>query len=164
MNPNQENNTEIIQTGVKKVLKDQKGMTLIEILIALTLISLMGTFIAGKVFDMLYEGQVKSTKIQMKGFEAQLKEFRRKCGFYPTTDQGLEALLEKPSSGRECKNYPPDGFIEGDEIPVDPWDNEYVYTSNGKKFDIISYGQDGEEGGEDKDADISLRKKKKSRE
>jgi len=162
MNPNQENNTEIISTAIKKAAKDQKGMTLIEILIALTLISLMGTFIAGKVFDMLYEGQVKSTQIQMKGFEAQLKEFRRKCGFYPTSDQGLEALLEKPS-GRECKNYPPDGFIEGDEIPVDPWDNDYVYVSDGKKFDIISYGQDGAEGGEDKDVDINLRKKKKSR-
>lgn len=159
MDSNQHKNTEIIS----KVVKDQKGMTLIEILIALTLISLMGTFIAGKVFDMLYEGQMKSARIQMKSFEAQLKEFRRKCGFYPTTDQGLEALLEKPSGGRECKNYPPDGFIEGDEIPVDPWDNDYVYTSDGKKFDIVSYGQDGEEGGEDKDVDISLRKKKKRR-
>jgi general secretion pathway protein G len=160
MDSKQQKNTEIIS----KVVKDQKGMTLIEILIALTLISLMGTFMAGKVFDMLYEGQVKSTRIQMKSFEAQLKEFRRKCGFYPTTDQGLEALLEKPSGGRECKNYPTDGFIEGDEIPVDPWDNDYVYTSDGKKFDIISYGQDGEEGGEDKDVDISLRKKKKRKE
>ncbi|EQC51033.1 type II secretion system major pseudopilin GspG [Bacteriovorax sp. DB6_IX] len=162
MNSNQEQNTEIISQNVKKVIKDEKGMTLIEILIALTLISLMGTFIAGKVFDMLYEGQVKSTKIQMRSFEAQLKEFRRKCGFYPTSDQGLEALLEKPSSGRECKNYPPDGFIEGDEIPMDPWENEYIYTSDGKKFDIISWGQDGAEGGEGKDVDISLRTKKKS--
>ena len=143
----------------KSVKNSQSGMSLIEILIALTLISLMGTFIAGKVFDMLYEGQVKSTQIQMKGFEAQLKEFRRKCGFYPTTDQGLEALISKPG-GRECRNYPPDGFIDGDEIPMDPWDSEYVYESDGKKFNIISYGSDAEEGGEGKDADISLRKKK----
>lgn len=143
----------------KSVKNSQSGMSLIEILIALTLISLMGTFIAGKVFDMLYEGQVKSTKIQMKGFEAQLKEFRRKCGFYPTTDQGLESLLSKPG-GRECRNYPPDGFIDGDEIPMDPWDGDYIYESDGKKFNIISYGSDREEGGEDKDADISLKKKK----
>lgn len=149
-----------LSSFIKESAKNSsKGMSLIEILIALTLISLMGTFIAGKVFDMLYEGQVKSTRIQMKNFEAQLKEFRRKCGFYPTTDQGLEALISKPS-GRECKNYPPDGFIEADEIPMDPWDSEYVYTSDGKKFNIISLGQDGAEGGEDKDVDISLRKKK----
>ncbi len=157
MTSDPENNIETIA----KVVKNEKGMTLIEILIALTLISLMGTFMAGKVFDMLYEGQAKSAKIQMKNFESQLKEFRRKCGFYPTTDQGLEALISKPSGGRECKNYPPDGFVEAEEIPLDPWDGDYVYSSDGKKFDIISYGQDGEEGGEDKDVDISLRKKKK---
>ncbi len=144
----------------KEALKNNKGMTLIEILIALTLISLMGTFIAGKVFDMLYEGQAKSVNIQMKGFEAQLKEFRRKCGFYPTTEQTLDALISKPTTGRECKNYPPEGFIDGDAIPMDPWDNEYILVSDGKDIDIISYGQDNVEGGEGKDADIHLRKPK----
>lgn len=143
-----------------KLLKNNRGMTLIEILIALTLISLMGTFIAGKVFDMLYEGQVKSAKIQMKAFEAQMKEFRRKCGFYPTTEQTLDALVNKPTGGRECKNYPPEGFIEGGQIPADPWENEYVLESDGKDYNIISYGQDGQEGGEDKDADVYLKEKK----
>ena len=145
---------------IKKVVKNQSGMTLIEILIALTLISLMGTFIAGKVFDQLHEGRVKSAKIQMRGFASQLKEFRRKCGFYPTSEQGLEALVSKPSGGRECRNYPPEGFIDGDEIPLDPWDNDYVYTSDGKKFNITSLGNDGVEGGEDQDADIPMRTKK----
>ena len=133
-------------------------MSLIEILIAITLISLMGTFIAGKVFDQLHEGRVKTATIQMKAFESQLKEFRRKCYFYPTTDQGLDALINKPSGGRECKNYPSDGFIDGGEIPLDPWDSEYVYQSDGKDINIISYGEDGIEGGEEKDADIYLRK------
>ena len=143
-----------------KNLNSNSGMTLVEILIALTLIALMGTFIAGKVFQQLHEGKVKSAQIQMKGFEAQLKEFKRKCGFYPTTEQGLESLITKPSGGRECKNYPPDGFIDADEVPADPWENEYNYQSDGKKFNIISYGNDGEEGGEGEDADVSLRKKK----
>ena len=143
----------------ESVKHSQKGMSLIEILIAITLISLMGTFIAGKVFDQLHEGRVKTATIQMKAFESQLKEFRRKCYFYPTTDQGLDALINKPSGGRECKNYPSDGFIDGGEIPLDPWDNEYVYTSDGKDINIISYGEDGIEGGEEKEADISLRKK-----
>ena len=143
----------------ESIKESQKGMSLIEILIAITLISLMGTFIAGKVFDQLHEGRVKTATIQMKAFESQLKEFRRKCYFYPTSDQGLDALINKPSGGRECKNYPTDGFIDGGEIPLDPWDNEYVYTSDGKNINIISYGEDGIEGGEEKEADISLRKK-----
>lgn len=149
----------ILKTN-KNLITSNSGMSLIEILIALTLISLMGTFIAGKVFDTLHEGQVQSTKIQMKGFEAQLKEFRRKCGFYPTTEQGLDALVSKPTGGRECKNYPPDGFIEGGSIPLDPWDGAYVLESDGKEYNIISYGGDGVEGGEDKDADIFLKEKK----
>ncbi|MAE59402.1 MAG: type II secretion system protein GspG [Halobacteriovorax sp.] len=142
----------------KQSVNNSNGMSLIEILIAITLISLMGTFIAGKVFDQLHEGRVKTATIQMKAFESQLKEFRRKCYFYPTTDQGLDALINKPSGGRECKNYPSDGFIDGGEIPLDPWDSEYVYQSDGKDINIISYGEDGIEGGEEKDADIYLRK------
>ena len=142
----------------KQSVNNSNGMSLIEILIAITLISLMGTFIAGKVFDQLHEGRVKTATIQMKAFESQLKEFRRKCYFYPTTDQGLDALINKPSGGRECKNYPSDGFIDGGEIPFDPWDSEYVYQSDGKDINIISYGEDGIEGGEEKDADIYLRK------
>ena len=68
--------------------------------------------------------------------------------------------MEAPS-GRECRNYPPDGFIDADEVPLDPWDNEYAYESDGKKFNIISYGNDLAEGGEGEDEDISLRKSKK---
>ena len=73
-------------------------------------------------------------------------------------NQNLDALINKPSGGRECKNYPSDGFIDGGEIPLDPWDSEYVYQSDGKDINIISYGEDGIEGGEEKDADIYLRK------
>ncbi len=137
----------------------QAGFSLVEILVALTLLGIAGTFVAGKIFDSLLDGQVQSTRIQMNAFKARLQEFRRKCGYYPSSDQGLEALISKPSSGRECKNYPPNGFIDGDEVPRDPWDNDYVYTIEGKKFEILSYGPDGEEGGEGTDQDIYLNKK-----
>lgn len=145
--------------SLKESSNAQRGFSLIEILVALTLLGLAGTFVAGKIFDQLHEGRVKSARIQMNSFKARLQEFRRKCGAYPTTDQGLEALISKPSTGRECKNYPPNGFIEGDSIPLDPWDNDYDYKSDGKNFDIISFGNDGIEGGEDQDSDISLNKK-----
>jgi general secretion pathway protein G len=153
-----------IKLFIRKVIKklksiDNAGFSLIEILIALTLLALVGTFVAGKMFDQLEEGKVKAATIQMGNFKNALKDYRRKCNFYPTSDQGLEALLSKPS-GKDCKNYPPDGFLDEEEIPLDPWDEEFVYDSDGKKFNIISYGRDAAEGGEGFDADISLRKKK----
>jgi general secretion pathway protein G len=142
---------------LKTLAANQKGFSLIEILIALTLLALAGTFVVGKFLDNLHEGQVNSTKIQMSNLEGRLKEFRRKCGFFPTTEQGLEALVTKPSGGRECKDYPQNGFIDGDAVPKDPWDHDFVYESDGKNFNIYSYGQDGEAGGEAADADIYLK-------
>jgi len=137
------------------------GFSLIEILIALTLLGLVGTFVTGKIFALKTEGEIKATYVQMNSMKGLLKEFRRKCGFYPSTDQGLEALLAKPTAGRECKNYPSEGFIDGEAVPQDAWSEDFVYESNGKKFEIISYGPDREEGGEGNDADLSSSKKKK---
>lgn len=143
----------------KPSLQSNQGFSLIEILIALTLMGIAGTFVAGKIFDQLHEGRVKAAKIQMQSLSQRLKEFRRHCGYYPTTDQGLEALVSKPTSGRECKRYAPNGYIDG-SVPLDPWDNDYKYTSNGKIVTMLSFGGDGEEGGEGEDADIPMNSKK----
>ncbi len=135
---------------------NQAGMSILEILIALTLLGLAGTFVAGKVFENLQEGKVQTAKIQIKSVGDRLKEFRRDCGFFPTTDQGLDALLNKPEGGgRECKRYSPTGYIDGGRVPLDPWDGEYIYESDGKAYTIISLGADNAEGGEGFDADIS---------
>jgi len=140
-------------------LSRQAGFSLIEILIALTILGLAGAFVAGKVFDSLSEGQVKSARIQMGNLSERLKEFRRKCGFYPTSDQGLEALVKKPS-GRDCKDYPPSGFIDGDKVPQDSWNEDFLYESDGNNFNICSKGGDRADGGEGGDADICLNEKK----
>ncbi len=127
------------------------GFSLVEILIALTLLGIAGTFVATKIFEQLTEGQIQSTKIQMSNFKNILADYRRKCGLYPTTEQGLDALIQKPEGGRECKNYPDGGFM-GDgaaNIPADPWDEPYTYESNGKTFSIVSYGPDREPDTED---------------
>ena len=135
---------------------NQADMSILEILIALTLLGLAGTFVAGKVFENLQEGKVQTAKIQIKSVGDRLKEFRRDCGFFPTTDQGLDALLNKPEGGgRECKRYSPTGYIDGGRVPLDPWDAEYIYESDGKAYTIISLGADNAEGGEGFDADIS---------
>ena len=145
----------MITADFKKLLKNNHGMSLIEILIALTLMGVAGTFVAGKVYERLQEGQVSSAKIQIKALGDRLGEFRRDCNTLPSTDQGLEALIEKPTGGRECKRYAPGGYIEGGKIPQDPWDGEFIYESDGKTFVIKSLGADGIENGEGADADLS---------
>ena len=142
-------------SNIKKIMKSQAGMSLIEILIALTLLALAGTFVGGRVFEQLQEGKVSSARIQIKSLADRLKEFRRDCNFLPTTDMGLDALVNKPEGGRECKRYAPGGYIDGGKVPLDPWDAEFEYTSDGKTFEIKSYGADNTEGGEGSDADIS---------
>ena len=137
------------QKLIKDIVGSNAGMSLIEILIALTLLALAGTFITGKVFENLQEGKIKAAKIQIKNLGDRLEDFRRHCGFYPETTQGLDALVSKPTSGRECKKYAPGGYIKDNKIPLDPWDNEFEYESDGKKYVIKSLGSDGQEGGED---------------
>ena len=141
---------------IVKMIQRQQGFSLIEILIALTLLGIIGTVVMVNVTRNLEEGKVDTAKLRMAGFSAALKEYRRKCGRYPTTEQGLEALITKPAGGRECRNYPPNGFLseEYPEIPLDPWDEPYYYESEGRSFTIYSYGADAEEGGDDIDADL----------
>jgi general secretion pathway protein G len=136
-----------------------RGFSLIEILIALSLLALVGTFVGGKMFEQLHEGKVGVAKTQMGNIANILKDFKRKCYFYPTSEQGLKALENKPTTGRECKRYPATAFLE--EVPLDPWDGEYDYKSDGKTFNMVSFGADNVEGGEDQDADIPFRTKKK---
>ena len=106
-----------------------------EILIALTLLGIIGTLVTVNVLEKLEEGRIKTANLQMASLSAALKEYKRKCGIYPTTEQGLEALISKPTGGRECKNYPPNGFLseEFSEIPADPWDEPYYYGISGRK-------------------------------
>lgn len=141
--------------NIKMIMKSQAGMSLIEILIALTLLALAGTFVGGRVFEQLQEGKVSSARIQIKSLGDRLKEFRRDCNFLPTTDMGLDALVTKPEGGRDCKRYAPGGYIQEGKVPQDPWDTEFIYESDGKTFEIKSLGADNAEGGEGSDADIS---------
>lgn len=147
----------MVKKNFYQALLNQKGFSLAEILIGLTLIAIAGTFVAGKIFEQLQEGQITSTKIQIRNLGGLLQEYRRKCGIYPTSEQGLQALLEKPTGGRECKRYPTGGFIGGTnpKVPVDAWENDFVYDSDGRTYTIISFGNDGFEGGEGPDADIN---------
>ena len=132
-----------------------RGFTLMEMLIVIALIGLMGSFVAVNVMKRYDESKVAATKIQIKQLGVVLEDFRRVCNSYPTTDQGLDALIHKPTSGPDCKNYDPDGFLPNRKLPQDAWGHDFIYVSDGNKFTIKSLGADGQEGGDGFNADIS---------
>jgi general secretion pathway protein G len=130
------------------------GFTLTEMLIVIALIGLIMTFVSGNIIGKFNSAKVDSTKIQMKQLGVLLDDFNRVCGFYPTTDQGLDALVKAPA-GRECKNYDPAGFIKGGKVPKDGWGNDFIYESDGANYKITSLGGDNRAGGDNNDKDIT---------
>jgi general secretion pathway protein G len=139
------------------LLNNQRGMTLIEILAVLTLLGLIATFLFRQIGGKLDEGKVEATKIQMQTVRGSLEDFKRHCNRYPTSEEGLNALVQKPAGQPECKRYRPGGYTDDGKIPVDAWEQPFTYKSpdNGRSYEIISYGADMTEGGEGYGTDIS---------
>ncbi len=137
-------------------MKDNKGFTLLEIIVVVFILSLLAAIVAPRIIGRTDDARIAEAKVQIKNFETALKLFKLDNGFYPGTEQGLEALIEQPAVGRIPAKYREGGYLEQKKIPADPWGNSYIYISPGLygDFDIFSYGADGKEGGEGKDADI----------
>ncbi len=136
--------------------KGSGGFTLLEILVVVFILSLLAAIVAPRIIGRTDDARIAEAKVQIRNFETALKLFKMDNGFYPDTQQGLQALVEKPASGRLPQNYKEGGYLEQKKIPTDPWGNPYIYVSPGLNgdYDILSYGADGKEGGEGKDADI----------
>lgn len=132
----------------------QKGFTLIEIMIVIVILGILAGLIVPRIMSEPDKARVVKAKLQIQNLAMALKKFKMDNGFYPSTEQGLEALVKKPVIGRIPNNYPEKGYLS--KIPKDPWGNDYIYISPGEHadFEIISYGADGKEGGEGFDADI----------
>lgn len=133
------------------------GFTLLEIIVVVFILSLLAAIVAPRIIGRTDDARIADAKIQIKNFETALKLFKMDNGFYPDSEQGLDALIEKPSAGKTPNKYREGGYLEQKRIPADPWGNPYLYVSPGihGDFDIISYGADGREGGNGKDADIT---------
>jgi general secretion pathway protein G len=133
-----------------------RGFTLLEIIVVVFILSLLVAIVAPKIIGRTDDAKVADAKVQIRNFETALKLFKIDNGFYPETQQGLEALIEKPATGRVPNKYREGGYLEQNKIPLDPWGNPYIYVSPGIRgdFDIVSLGGDGKEGGEGPDADI----------
>jgi general secretion pathway protein G len=132
------------------------GFTLLEIIVVVFILSLLAAIVAPKIIGRTDDARIAEAKVQIRNLETALKLLKMDSGFYPDTQQGLQALVEKPTSGRIPQNYREGGYLEQKKIPFDPWGNQYIYISPGLNgdYDLMSYGADGKEGGEGKDADI----------
>jgi len=137
-----------------KLLNNDEGMTLIEILAVLGIIVFIMSFVGVNVTKKMQEGKQLAAKAQMKHIEQTLADFYRDNDFYPETEQGLDGLIAKPSIGREVKNW--NGpYMDSKKVPFDPWKNEYQYIcDDGQNYLLYSLGRDAKEGGEGFDADI----------
>lgn len=137
-------------------LHDKRGFTLIEIMVVVVILGILAAIVVPRLLSRPDEAKVVKATVDMKSIEEALGLFKLDNGFYPTTDQGLKALVEKPTTGRIPSKYSVDGYLK--KTPLDPWGSNYVYLSPGvhsHNFDLISYGADGQPGGEGFDADIN---------
>ncbi len=131
--------------------RKERGFTIMELVVVIIIIGLLAAFVAPKFFGKVSEAKLKSAKVQIELFGTALDALRLDVGRYPTSDEGLRALREKPSGMESWK-----GPYLPKEIPMDPWGKAYVYKSPGEHgdYDLISYGLDGAPGGEGENEDV----------
>ena len=139
-----------------RTLKESRGFTLIELMVVIVILSLLAVLVGPKIIGRSDDAKVADAKVQIRNIETALKLYKLDSGNYPTTEQGLQALVVKPSVGQIPKNYKAEGYLENKNIPKDPWGTDYVYLSPGEHndYDLYSFGADGVRGGEGKNADI----------
>jgi general secretion pathway protein G len=140
---------------VKYLKKNQRGFTLIEIMVVVVILGILASIVVPRLLDEPEKARRTTAATQIRSFEEALGIFKLENGFFPTTEQGLSALVEKPTVGRVPNRYKDGGYIK--KIPLDPWGQQYLYLSPGVHgdFDLFSYGPDGESGGEGDDADVA---------
>jgi general secretion pathway protein G len=131
----------------------QQGFTLVEMLVVITIIGLIMGLIGPRVLNYLSESKVKAAKIQLQSFGSALDLFYLDAGRFPSTAEGLTALVQR-TPGLAAWNGP---YLKGGNVPNDPWNHSYVYRAPGEHspYEIVSYGSDGQEGGAGIAADIS---------
>lgn len=136
--------------------RKEAGFTLIELMVVILILGILAAIIAPRIIGRTDEAKVTEAKVQIRNFETALKLYKIDNGVYPTTEQGLDALVEKSTTGVIPKNWREGGYLEKRKIPLDPWGNPYIYISPGLNgdYDIVSYGMDGVRGGEGFDKDI----------
>jgi len=139
-------------------LRYRQGFTLIEILVVVIIITILASVVSVNVFRKPGEARIAAARLQIKQLQTALQVYRSENGFYPTQAQGLRALVEPPALEPQPRSFPEGGYLDSPSVPNDPWGSPFIYLSPGRKsepFEIISYGADGEPGGEGEALDVS---------
>ncbi len=136
--------------------RNQRGFTLIEIMVVMVILGLLVAVVAPNIMGRSDQAKVTIAKTQMSNIANALDLYRLDNSHYPSTQQGLEALVTRPTGSPEPRNWNPDGYLKS--VPEDPWGRPYEYQSPGSQgaYDLYSLGSDGQEGGEGDAADISV--------
>jgi general secretion pathway protein G len=142
---------------MKKIKRNEKGFTLIELMVVIVILGILAGLIVPRIMGRPDEARRAKARIQLESLETALKLYKLDNGNYPSTEQGLHALVEPPTVGTPLKNWRQGGYLEKGKVPKDPWDNDFVYISPGAHgdYDLISRGADGEPDGEGKNKDIN---------
>ena len=142
-----------ISVGQMPAPSGQRGFTLIEIMVVVIIIGILAAIVAPNVIGRVDDAQITKAKAEISNIENALKFYRLDNFTYPSSEQGLQALVAKPADPN-VKNWKPGGYM--DRIPKDPWGNEYLYLNPGNQgeIDVYTLGRDGRPGGEGVDADI----------
>ena len=144
-----------MKTATSKI--GNSGFTFIELMVVIVILGILAMVIAPNFMDAPDEARQSKAKLDIKSIEAALKLYKLDNGMYPSTEQGIEALVKAPETGVLPKKWRHGGYLEKRNVPKDPWGNEFIYLSPGINgdYDIISYGSDGVSGGEDFAKDIN---------
>lgn len=135
------------------LLSRRSGFTLIEIMVVVVILGLLAALVVPRIGPQVAEAQRTTAQTQIRSIEDALEMYRMHNGFYPSTNQGLDALVTAPTTSPVPKRYTEGGYLK--KVPEDPWGNPYVYRNQNGRITITSYGPDGEEGGEGINADIT---------
>jgi general secretion pathway protein G len=138
-------------------IRSKHGFTLIELLVVILILGLLAGIIGPRLFGHTDEAKITKARIQIENLSTALKMYKLDTGTFPTTEQGLEALVSAPQGGDAPKKWREGGYLEKSIIPKDPWGYDYIYLCPGAHgdFDITSYGADGTAGGEGINKDIN---------
>lgn len=138
-------------------LKDRRGFTLIEIMVVIVILAMLAALVGPKLIGRTDDAKIQTTRTQIGNMETALKLYKLDNGTYPSTEQGLNALVSKPTVGVIPKSYKEGGYLEKKQVPKDGWGNDFLYVSPGEHgdYDLFSYGSDGAKGGDGKNSDIT---------
>ena len=144
----------MIGKGISSMKHSSRGFTLIEIMVVVVILGILGALIVPNVIGRPDEARVTSARLAVQEIGKALEFYRLDNGIYPSTDQGIEALVTEPSGFPEPRNWNQEGYLKS--IPEDPWGEPYLYFNEERVIEVYTFGADRQEGGEGVDADIKL--------